>query len=357
MSIYDNYSIIGKNTITATRSEFTKLIGDDGIKDIIKKVFLGGNVRDITEFITQRRLLNSYASTLELFTNTLYDDTKCISEYTSKITNDLINSKGNAKILDLWLLGLTKKGLDNIVRDESNIKDYQSKFSSLISETIDDLTLEFGELSGNLLINGKKIELNWNILSLLFIALGSQTLTIRGSSKSMNGKLFEKLVLGSLLSISGFKYCKEPPKKINQSDKIFWLSNMDENEREVDATIVYNCMAISIDIGFIGKGNPEITLDKVTRFGSYKEIGGINHNMSTIIIVDTVGENSDLFNKAHRVNGSVLQMKDNDWVLQFIKLICEKFNITHDLLDATLENLEDYLSNAMNLIDVNSFIN
>lgn len=357
MSIYDNYSTIGKNTVTSTRSEFTKLIGIDGMKDIIKKVLLGGNVRDITEFITQRRLLNSYASTLDLFVNTLYNDTTSIPKYTSKITNDLINSKGNAKILDLWLLGLTKKGLDNIVRTEANIKDYQDKFSSLISETINDLESKFGQLSGNITINNSQIELNWNIISLLFIALGSQTLTIRGSSKSMNGKLFEKLVLGSLLSISGFTYHSEPPTEIKPTDKIFWLSNMDENEREVDATIVYNGTAISIDIGFIGKGNPEITLDKVTRFGAYKEIGGIKHDMSTIIIVDTVGENSDLFNKARRVNGSVLQMKNNDWVLEFIKLICEKFDITHELLQITNENLECYLSKAMEPIDIDSFIN
>ncbi len=126
----------------------------------------------------------------------------------------------------------------------------------------------------------------------------------------MNGKMFEKLVLGTLLTLIGFKYLQEPPKSINKTKKYFWLSNMDENERETDATLIYSGKAISIDMGFIGRGNPEITLDKVTRFGAYKHIGGIPHDMATIIIVDTVGENSDLFNKAKRVNGYVFQMKN-----------------------------------------------
>lgn len=187
------------------------------------------------------------------------------------------------------------------------------------------------------------------------IAIGSQTLTIRGSSKSMNGKMFEKLVLGSLLSIMGFEYCPEPPKTVDPTKKLFWLSNMDENERETDATIIYNSNAISIDIGFIGRGNPEITLDKVTRFGAYKHIGGIKHDMSTIIIVDTVGENSDLFNKASRVNGSVLQMKDKDWVLQFAKLLCQKYNIHHPLETTTFDQLPTYLETAMKPINISRF--
>ena len=72
-----------------------------------------------------------------------------------------------------------------------------------------------------------------------------------------------------------------PPEVIDKMKKYFWLSHMDEYERETDATVVYNGKAISIDIGFIGRGNPEITLDKVTRFGAYKRIGGVNHDMAT----------------------------------------------------------------------------
>ena len=66
MSIFSNYNSLGKDTMTATRTDFTKSVGVEGTKDIIKNIFLGGNLRDVTEFVTQRRLLNSYASMLKL---------------------------------------------------------------------------------------------------------------------------------------------------------------------------------------------------------------------------------------------------------------------------------------------------
>jgi len=357
MGIFDNYNELGKNNITATNSDFIQTIGEEGIKDIIIKVLMGGNVRDITEFITQRRLLNTYSATLELFIKSISHLTDSIDLYSSTVTEDLLEAKNKAKILDLWLLGLTQKGLDNIVRTEANINEYKNSFIYSLEEAIPDLENIFGKLDGTIELNGNKANINWKFLSLLFLTLGSQTLTVRGSAKSMNGKLFEKLVLGSLLSILNFNYCSSPPDFINKNDKIFWLSNIDENERETDATIVYDGNAISVDIGFIGKGNPEISLDKVTRFGAYKQIGGIRHDMSTIIIVDTVGENSGLFEKAKKVNGHIFQMKQNTWIIEFTKLLCKKLNIRHILQNINSNELEKYLVNVMKNIDIHSFIN
>jgi hypothetical protein len=131
---------------------------------------------------------------------------------------------------------------------------------------------------------------------------------------------------------------------------------MDENERETDATLVYNGIAISIDIGFIGKGNPEISLDKVTRFNRYKQIAGMGHEMKTIIIVDTVAENSDLFNKAKRVDGIVLQMSQNNWVIDFAKTVCRVFSIQHDLSTLRVEQLDAYLRREMARVNINAFI-
>ncbi|EGQ2960266.1 CfrBI family restriction endonuclease, partial [Staphylococcus pseudintermedius] len=140
-------------------------------------------------------------------------------------------------------------------------------------------------ISGEIKLDNKVININWEIINLLFMAIGAQTLTIRGSSKSMSGKMFEKLVLGSCLTLMGFEYLEEAPSEIDPSKKYFWLSSISESDRETDATITYNEKAISIDIGFIGKGNPEIASDKLTRFRSYKDIGKISHLMRTIVIV------------------------------------------------------------------------
>ncbi|NLA84962.1 MAG: CfrBI family restriction endonuclease [Clostridiales bacterium] len=355
--IYDLFDELGRNNIRASRSDFIGTVGVDGMKDIIRKVLIGGNVRDITEFITQRRLIISYAAMLDLFVNKLISKTNKIQDYADYVSDDLKLARSNdQKILDLWLMGLTKKGLDNIVRDETNLASYKNSFAVSATETISDIQERFGDLSGKLNLNGVEIDLNWNIISLLSIALGAQTLSIRGSAKSMNGKLFEKLILGSLLTIMGFRYCSTPPTNMQKTDKLFWLSNMDENERETDGTMVYNGIAISIDIGFIGKGNPEISLDKVTRFNRYKQIAGMGHDMKTIIIVDTVAENSDLFNKAERVDGIVLQMSQSNWVIEFAKNVCQIFSLNHVLTSLQLEELDSYLRREMESVDIRAFI-
>lgn len=359
MDFYKNYNDLGKKTITTTRSEFTETIGEDGTRDIIKRVLLGGNVRDTTEFITQRRLLNSYASMLELFVNTFSgQDTQQqndLKTYVDSVIKELSTSKKNSKIFDLWLLGLTKKGFDNIAR--GNLSEYRKSFEFSTKNAVADFNEDFGQITGNLELNGKSVPLSWEVLSLMLLAIGAQTLTLRGSSKSMNGKMFEKLVLGSILTMIGFEFCSTPPKEIDPENKIFWLSNMDENERETDATIVYNNKAVSIDIGFIGKGNPEITLDKVTRFGAYKRIGGEKHDMSTIIIVDTVADHSDLFNKAKRVKGKVLQMKHEDWTIQFANVLNNIFDLQLELSDLNTDDLEKYFESHLKDIQISNFIN
>lgn len=356
MSIFNNYNTLGKNNIKATSTDFTNMVGKEGVKDIVRKVFLGGNVRDITEFITQRRLLNSYSAMLDLYMKDNNIHTNSIEDYSKYIAEDLIHSKGDARLLDLWLLGLTKKGLDNIVRTEKNINDYQHSFSKSMHDIVKELENTYGELSGTITLNERQLRLDWNIFSLMLMAAGAQTLSIRGSSKSMNGKMFEKLVLGTLLTTLGFTFLSAPPKLLDKSKKLFWLSNMDENERETDATVTYNGNAVSIDIGFIGKGNPEVTLDKVTRFNAYKQIGGLDHNMTTIIIVDTVGENSDLFHKAERVNGHVFQMKKRSWTIEFAKTLCGIMGLHHELAEKEENDLEQYYKAALSEIDIQKFI-
>ena len=355
MNIINHYNEIGKGNMKATRTNFMDKVGEASVRDIVKEVLLGENVRDFTEFITQKRLIDSYSAMLDLYMKHIGKYTESIDEFSEYIMEDYFNTRGkDKKLLNLWLLGLTSKGLDNITRD--NLDTYHYSFSTSMEEIVENLETEYGELSGTIELQGGSLELNWNILSLLFLAVGAQTLTIRGSAKSMNGKMFEKLILGTLLKIMGFTYLPEPPGTVRRRERIFWLSNMDENERETDATVAYNGKAVSIDIGFIGKGNPEITLDKVTRFGAYKEIGGLPHDMETIIIVDTVAENSDLINKAERVNGHVLQMKNKDWTINFARTLCEIMQFRHELEDQRVEDLKAYYDERLPEINMREFI-
>lgn len=183
--IYDSFDELGKSSIKATRTDLTSSTGVDNLKEVIRKVLSGENVRDTTEFITQRRLIKSYAAMLDLFVNTLGEKTNSIQEYSDYVARDLGQAKNEKqKTLDLWLMGLTNKGLDNIVRNEANLENYKDSFAVSTSETIADVQNIFGNLTGKLELNGVEISLDWNIVSLLCIALGSQTLSNRLFRKS-----------------------------------------------------------------------------------------------------------------------------------------------------------------------------
>src|SRR5690606_7836722 len=131
---------------------------------------------------------------------------------------------------------------------------------------------------------------------------GSETLTIRGSEKSLYGKFCEKVVLGALLHILGFEHVAVGD--VTKAEHVFWLSSNSDRGRESDATILYKLgQGIRIDIGFIGRGNTEISLDKVSRYRRKVEVGDDVWYMGTIIIVDRIGPRSRIVELAREIDG------------------------------------------------------
>ncbi|MFR5098469.1 CfrBI family restriction endonuclease [Clostridium perfringens] len=353
--LYDAYNYKGKELITANGKDFISTLGDSNLLNIIEGVLLGDNVRDLTETITRARLLISNASILDLFLKTNLNELNTENYFNLLSKMLTLSSNDDERILSLWMLGLTKKGLDNIVRGQQNLIQYTDRLKRTFTNSTTTINSHFGELSGEIVLNGKKISINWEFFNRLFTIIGAQTLTVRGSSKSMNGKLFEKLILGSLFTLLGFTFHDNIPTEFLPSDKIFCLSSTDENDRETDATLIFNGKAISVDIGFIGKGNPEITLDKVTRFRNFKELGKVTHSLSTIIIVDSVGENSNLFAMAKEINGHVFQMKNSDWVLNVSKCIASILDLDLDIIHDE-STFEAYIKDNIKKIDLMKFL-
>lgn len=79
--------------------------------------------------------------------------------------------------------------------------------------------------------------------------------------------------------------------------------------------------------------------------------------MSTIIIVDTVGQNSDLFNKANHVGGKVLQMKNKNWIYEFSSSLSNKLNMEDLLKNIKEDELENFLDIKFKNICVYDFVN
>ena len=187
------------------------------------------------------------------------------------------------------------------------------------------------------------------------LAIGAQTLTIRGSEKSMYGKFFEKLVLGSVLSILGFHHISK--NNTSNNKMVFWLSER-QDKRESDATALLKAgFGIRFDIGFIGRGNPEISLDKVSRFEREMERGGISHNTITIILVDTIGDNSRITDMAQNIGGHIIQMSGTYWVYELAKTIHDSFPFySSPILSTSQEKSIDYLKKNMKKVKLEDFI-
>jgi hypothetical protein len=188
----------------------------------------------------------------------------------------------------------------------------------------------------------------------LLAAVGSQTLTIRGSEKSAYGKLFERLILGSLLSVLGFSYTGKEG-GIN-FEREFWLTSQHE-KRESDATALWRMgMGARFDIGFIGRGNSEISLDKVTRFESELNFGRSSWFMATIIIVDRIGTKSRIQELADAVNGNIVQMSMAYWPQAVARVLAEKMDFEHPLVNMKQSEIGDYLATSLDSIPLEKFL-
>ncbi|MCY7351955.1 MAG: CfrBI family restriction endonuclease [Cytophagaceae bacterium] len=285
---------IGSKLSNYQGKELIDRIGEEAVKEVVISVLCGENLRALTEGLTRRRLMISNAAMLSTFltASSIFPD--FIKKAPELIADELNNSKlsKDKRLYLTWLIGLTEKGIQNILRgnDNAELKRYLKELNVALKESTENTEIDFGKLTGTLKLQKQEISLDWQSILFLFVAIGAQTLTIRGSEKSIYGKLFEKFVLGSLLTILGFT--KINPKQSSKSDKVFWMSQR-EDKRESDAKLLIKPgVGIRFDIGFIGSGNSEISLDKVSRFEREMTYGRILHFMNTLVIVDRIGEKS-----------------------------------------------------------------
>jgi hypothetical protein len=348
---------LGLNLAKYSGDELIERIGEDVIRNVVASILSGGNVRSLTEGLTQRRISLSHAAMLVTFFAASKNIKKFSENLFPTVSNELKSKKlsSEQKIFLKWLIGLTGKSVQNVLRnDEEQIESYLKELDTALKNAVDQSNTEFGVLEGSFLLDKERYSVNWLSLLQLFTAIGTQTLALRGSEKSMYGKLFEKLILGSLLTILGF--IKIDPNTSTKSKKVFWLSQR-ETKRESDATILFKPgVGVRFDIGFIGPGNTEISLDKVSRFEREMDYGRQLHYMSTIVLVDRIGEGSRITSLAKNIDGIIVQMSMNYWVKEVCQVLKEKIGFEHKLLKMNNEEGLQYIKTEMKKIDLNSFI-
>lgn len=347
--IYDFLKASGTNFITD--------VGEEVVKQIVIDVLCGRNLRDSTEMLTRRRLNLINAATLKMFINGINRDENFVDSLATQVARMLRgrNSKEQRWLLE-WLLGLTDKQFQNVLRDQrSLLTGYAQKYHETIEASAETCGDIYGDLRGSMGFDEPTmVDIDWKFFSFLLSAIGAQTLTIRGSEKSTYGKLFERLVLGSILTILGFEHVSH--ENLNQFRNVFWLSERGQ-QRESDATVLLDAgQGVRFDLGFIGRGNPEIALDKVSRFRREIELGRRTWYMSTIVIVDRIGDRSRIERLARDVDAHMIQMSMSFWPKRLVTILNQDTGFEHDLLTMPDEQIEDYLNQQMQNVSLSDFI-
>ncbi len=339
--------------------DFFRRVGVDAVREVVFNILIGKNLRDSTEFLTRRRLTALNAAMIVLFMEGASKIENFPEELSAIATASLQRGRlpKSERWLSYWSLGLTHKGFQNVLRDEAQDLDaYRDKYVEACQEIIAASERTYGRLQGSIeLDGGTKANLDWAFLLYLLSSIGAQTLTIRGSEKSTYGKLFEGLVLGALLHILGFNLV--PPDRPRQFRREFWLSSR-RQRRESDATLLYERgKGVRFDIGFIGRGNPEITLDKVSRFERQMEFGRSRWYMATIVIVDRIGADSRIVDLAREIDATVIQMSGSFWPRQVAQEFKRVLGFEHPLAEMSDQEVFHHLKHEIENVPLEDFVN
>ncbi|RLG43257.1 MAG: hypothetical protein DRN92_09765, partial [Thermoproteota archaeon] len=187
-----------RDLLSLSGADLVRHIGLDVIRGVVYDVLTGRNLRDSTEMLTRRRLTLLNASLVTLFLRGVNLSADFIEQLPDLAATTLQQKRLRKaeRWLAQWMLGLTDKAFQNVLRDKPETLDaYKERYIAICEEAITNCESDYGALSGHLeLSSGAKAELNWMFFVYLLAAAGAQTLAIRGSEKSTYGKLFERLV-------------------------------------------------------------------------------------------------------------------------------------------------------------------
>lgn len=346
-----------RHLLEARGAEFVRQVGADVIRQVVLDVMCGRNLRDVTEMLTRRRIALVNAGLVMLFLKGARADADFVNRLAETAGDELRRSRSKSDRWVLqWLLGLTDKAAQNVLRDDLSALDvYKEQYQQVGREIVKECERNFGMLQGTLGLNSEEwVELNWAFLHLLLNAVGAGTLSICGSEKSVYGKLFERLILGAALHILDFRLVQ--PGTATELEKVFWLSSR-ATRRESDATaLVRPGIGVRLDIGFIGRGNPEITLDKLSRFEREIEVGRRRWYMASFIIVDRVGKGSRIPQVAEQVGATVIQMSMSYWMRLLAQELKRQTDYHHELSTIPDGQMEGYLRGKLAEVPIEKLI-
>jgi hypothetical protein len=361
-SIKDLFPEGGRVLLTGGGKAFIERIGVDAAKRVVLSVLKGENLRTQTEPLTRRRIAQVSGAMVYLFARGWTE----IEGFTDQLSDLAIQQikesrrNDNANIWPAqWLIGLTGKSVQNVLRsDPEQLAAYVSDFENAVNEAAEQCQRDMPNPGLMLGVvedrTGTQKKLMWKDITRLTTAIGSLTLTIRGSDKSIYGKLFERLILGSILSILGFQRVNPATNTLTRN--VFWLSDSSD-DRESDATVLLKPgKLIRFDIGFIGPGNSEISKDKLSRYAREFELKGRSASSKTFVIVDRLPNTSKTSAVAKRIGAEIVQMSMQYWPRELAQRLSKHMGYLHELSTISDEVIGKYLEDKLKTIRVQEFL-
>lgn len=363
MTLAELFPERGRIVFTGSAKQFVEQIGIEAIRNAIVSVMLGENLRTQTEPLSRGKLAIVSGALVTLFLQG-HLEIENFTESLSDLALDQLAKKGRghdkvALSVAQWVLGLTGKQIQNVLRgDLEQIKGYVQDFETAIEEAAETCKKDFGDLTMTLGFvedeRGRRVELDWRDIARLTTAIGSETLALRGSHKSMLGKLFERLILGSMLTIFGYERVNRNSNK--KAEGVFWFSDR-KGLRESDATLIITPgKLVQFDIGFIGVGNSEISKDKLSRWGREAELDGGKIAATTFIIVDRLPKTGNTEKLAQRIDAEIVQMSMQFWLRDLSRKLHTRFGVEHEIQGFDDGEIEPYIREQLSRIPVEDFL-
>ena len=238
-----------------------------GIRIATSKILTGMNYRLFYIADTRRRLFETYRELAIIARSHPCDD----EMWRASIKQMLQCPKAEDTIARQWFLGLAVKTADN---EGISPKDYPSVFDQIMDD-IESGPSDIPERDMTMLL--------WS---------GAATLSIRGSQKSKIGKSLERSIAIAALTIIGLREDNGDFRTNIEADE--------EVERETDAEVKTPRGFVRMEVGLIGKGNPEVISDKVGRM-----------ERNGIVLYDTLPKRSTARQTAANRGVKLIQIRNN----------------------------------------------
>ena len=237
------------------------------MQEATAKILTGVNYRVFFEDATRQKLIETYKELADLARQHPENN----DEWRASIRALVEDGTPEDRRLRYWLIGLTKKTADNL---GIRANEYTSVFDRMMTH-IEQFPAGIDDRDMALLL--------W---------CGAATLTIRGSQKSKIGKSLERSIARAALTIIG----------LNEENGDFRLGIGPDEEvaRETDAEVRTPRGFVRVEVGLIGRGNPEVISDKVGRM-----------DRNGVILMDMIPARSTAYQTAENRGVRLIQLRHN----------------------------------------------